>query len=215
MDLLRRDDDTIFHTYKRLPLAVTHGRGMELFTADGRAYLDMFAGVAVNALGYAHPGLLAAVADQAARYIHVSNYFAQEPQVRLAELLTRASGYERVFFANSGTETTEGALKLARRWGTGAHETGSVRPFQRLPRTELRGTLAHGPAPRRFRPVPGTLQLPAVQRSSRATPGGRTLHRRRDARVHPGRGRHPAGQPGVRRRPGRVAGSTRFPDHRR
>jgi predicted acetylornithine/succinylornithine family transaminase len=118
MDLLRRDDEHLFHTYKRLPLAVTHGRGMELFTADGRAYLDMFAGVAVNALGYAHPGLLAAVADQAARYIHVSNYFAQEPQVRLAELLTRASGYERVFFANSGTETTEGALKLARRWGT-------------------------------------------------------------------------------------------------
>jgi predicted acetylornithine/succinylornithine family transaminase len=92
---------------------------MELFTADGRAYLDMFAGVAVNALGYAHPALLAAVADQAARYMHVSNYFAQEPQVRLAELLTRASGYERVFFANSGTEATEGALKLARRWGTG------------------------------------------------------------------------------------------------
>jgi acetylornithine aminotransferase len=118
MDLLRRDDEHLFHTYKRLPLAVTHGRGMELFTADGRVYLDMFAGVAVNALGYAHPALLAAVVDQTTRYMHVSNYFAQEPQVRLAELLTRASGFERVFFANSGTETTEGALKLARRWGS-------------------------------------------------------------------------------------------------
>jgi len=118
MDLLARDDASLFHTYKRLPLAVTHGRGMELFTADGRAYLDMFAGVAVNALGYAHPGVIGAVTEQAGRYLHVSNYFAQEPQVRLAELLTRATGFERVFLANSGTEVTEGALKIARRWGS-------------------------------------------------------------------------------------------------
>lgn len=126
MDLLTRDDTTLFHTYKRLPLAVTHGRGMELFTADGRSYLDMFAGVAVNTLGYAHPGLLRAIADQAARYVHVSNYFAQEPQVRLAEMLTRATGFDQVFFANSGTETTEGALKLARRWGSSRGRTGLI-----------------------------------------------------------------------------------------
>jgi acetylornithine/N-succinyldiaminopimelate aminotransferase len=117
MDLHDREAAALFHTYKRLPLAVTRGEGVYVEAQDGKRYLDMFGGLAVNALGYAHPRIVKAITDQAARYTHLSNYFLQEPQVRLAELLIRHSGYPRVFFANSGTETTEGAIKIARKWG--------------------------------------------------------------------------------------------------
>ena len=78
----------------------------------------MFAGLAVNALGYAHPAVVKAISDQAGRYTHLSNYFLQEPQIRLAELLTQQAGYEKIFLANSGTEAIEGTIKLVRRWGS-------------------------------------------------------------------------------------------------
>ncbi len=117
MTLHERDTELFFHTYKRLPLEIVRGEGAYLFTADGTRYLDMFGGIAVNALGYGHPRVLQAITDQAARYIHISNYFVQEPQVRLATLLTRLSGLPRVFFCNSGTEAIEGAFKIARAWG--------------------------------------------------------------------------------------------------
>ncbi len=118
MTLHERDAELFFHTYKRLPLEIVRGEGAYLYAADGRRYLDMFGGIAVNALGYGHPRVLQAINDQAAKYIHLSNYFVQEPQVRLAELLTRLSGFPRVFFCNSGTEAIEGALKIARKWGS-------------------------------------------------------------------------------------------------
>jgi acetylornithine aminotransferase len=118
MTLLDRESAAFFHTYKRLPLAPVRGEGMYLITADGTRYLDMFGGIAVNALGHAHPRIVRAITEQAGRYIHVSNYFAQEPQIRLAELLLRHSGMARVFFSNSGTEAMEGAMKIARRWGS-------------------------------------------------------------------------------------------------
>ena len=123
MSLFTREASSFFHTYKRLPLQIVRGEGMYLFTADGTKYLDMFAGIAVNALGHAHPRVVRAIADQASRYVHVSNYFAQEPQIRLAELLLRHSGAARVFFTNSGTEAMEGALKIARQWGSGRGKT--------------------------------------------------------------------------------------------
>jgi predicted acetylornithine/succinylornithine family transaminase len=113
-----REAAAFFHTYKRLPLEVERGEGVYLFTRDGKRYLDMFAGLAVNALGYAHPRVVEAIRSQASRYTHLSNYFLQEPQIRLAELLTRLSGYPKVFFSNSGTEAIEGAIKIARKWGS-------------------------------------------------------------------------------------------------
>jgi len=117
MELSAREAATMFHTYKRLPLEIDRGEGVYLYARDGKRYLDMFAGLAVNALGYAHPRVVRAISEQAARYTHLSNYFLQETQVRLAELLTRLSGYPRVFLANSGTECTEAAIKIARKWG--------------------------------------------------------------------------------------------------
>ena len=124
MTMREREAATFFHTYKRLPLEVERGEGVYLFTRDGKRYLDMFAGLAVNALGYAHPRILEAIRSQASRYTHLSNYFLQEAQIRLAELLARLSGYPRVFFSNSGTEAIEGAVKIARKWGSARGKKG-------------------------------------------------------------------------------------------
>ena len=118
MDISTREAASFFHTYKRLPLEIVRGEGVFLYTKDGRRYLDLFAGLAVNALGYAHPRVLAAINEQASRYIHLSNYYLQEPQVTLAELLVKYSGYSKVFFSNSGTESIEGAIKIVRKWGS-------------------------------------------------------------------------------------------------
>ena len=118
MTMLEREAAAFVHTYKRLPLEIDRGEGPYLIARDGTRYLDMFAGVAVNALGYGHPRVVKAIEEQTRAYIHLSNYFLQEPQIRLAEILTKTSGYPKVFFANSGTETIEGAIKIARRWGS-------------------------------------------------------------------------------------------------
>ena len=126
MSLVEREKSSFFYTYKRLPLEISHGEGLYLVGADGRRYLDMFAGIAVNALGHAHPRVVAAVTEQARRYLHVSNYFAQEPQVCLAERLLAHTGMARVFLANSGTEAVEGALKIARRRGADRGQAGLV-----------------------------------------------------------------------------------------
>ena len=123
MSMHDREAATLFHTYKRLPLEIDRGEGVYLVGRDGRRYLDMFAGLAVNALGYAHPRVTQAISAQASRYTHLSNYFLQESQIALAELLTRHSGYPRVFFSNSGTEAIEGALKIARKWGAAQGKT--------------------------------------------------------------------------------------------
>ena len=121
-----REQSVFFHTYKRLPLEIDRGLGMTLVAADGTRYRDMFSGLAVNALGYGNPAVLRAIREQSSRYIHLSNYYLQEPQIRLAETLVELTGYPRVFFCNSGTEAVEGAIKIARRWGSTRKKTEIV-----------------------------------------------------------------------------------------
>jgi acetylornithine/N-succinyldiaminopimelate aminotransferase len=115
--LFEKERQYFFPTYKRLPLDIVRGEGCYLYDRDGKRYLDFFGGLAVNALGYGHSKVLQAIREQAEKYIHLSNYFVQEPQVRLAEKLLSVTGYQRIFFTNSGTEAIEGAIKLARKWG--------------------------------------------------------------------------------------------------
>ncbi len=126
MSQQQREQAVFLKTYKRLPLEIEKGKGARLTAATGETYLDMISGVAVNALGHGHPAVLSAITEQAARYVHVSNYFLQEPQIALAELLVKYSGCEKVFFCNSGTEAVEGALKIARRWGSTRGKTELV-----------------------------------------------------------------------------------------
>ncbi|WP_406865546.1 acetylornithine transaminase [Streptomyces sp. HUAS MG47] len=105
-------------TYGTPPLSLVRGEGSTVWDEAGRAYTDFTGGIAVNALGHAHPAFVAAVHDQAARLGHVSNLFVSEPAVALAERLVRLLGRPgRVFFANSGTEAAEAAFKIARRTG--------------------------------------------------------------------------------------------------
>jgi acetylornithine/N-succinyldiaminopimelate aminotransferase len=101
-------------TYERYPLLMTGGEGVYLETADGVRYLDLLSGIGVNALGYAHPTIENAIVKAATAPLHLSNLFFHEGQAALALRLTRASGLDRAFFCNSGTEAWEAALKLAR-----------------------------------------------------------------------------------------------------
>ncbi len=103
-------------TYDRYPLLFTSGSGVHLHADDGTRYLDLLSGIGVNALGYAHPAIEKAIAEQSRRLIHTSNLYFHEGQAALALRLTEATGLDRVFFSNSGTEANEAALKLARAW---------------------------------------------------------------------------------------------------
>jgi predicted acetylornithine/succinylornithine family transaminase len=97
-------------------LVIDRGNGVTLWDVDGNEYLDFVAGIAVCSLGYSHPRLVEALTEQIERVIHVSNMFYSEPQIQLMERLTESSFADRVFLCNSGTEATEGAMKLARRY---------------------------------------------------------------------------------------------------
>ncbi len=115
-NLSEREKNALFPTYERLPIgAVTRAEGVHITTENGERYLDAIAGLGVNALGHSHPAIVAAIREQAGKYLHLSNLYLQEPQIVLAEKLKRASGWERTFFTNSGTEAVEGAIKLARK----------------------------------------------------------------------------------------------------
>jgi predicted acetylornithine/succinylornithine family transaminase len=116
--IISREQQVIFQNYRRLPIIADYAQGCYIYDMDGRKYLDFLSGIAVNALGHSHPRVVQAVAEQAGRYMHLSNFFYQEPQIRLAELICAASGYDRVFYSNSGAESFEGAIKIARRWGS-------------------------------------------------------------------------------------------------
>ena len=105
------------NTYGRLPMTVSHGRGVRVWDTDGKCYLDALAGIAVNTLGHAHPKLTPALQDQVGKMIHSCNYYHIPLQEALAAKLVELSGMTNAFFCNSGLEANEAALKLARKFG--------------------------------------------------------------------------------------------------
>ena len=115
-EIIKKADAFIAETYKRLPVVLTRGKDCTLWDESGKAYLDFVAGIAVCNLGHAHPAVTRAVAEQAARLVHVSNLFYTEPQADVAALLVANSFADRVFFCNSGAEANEAAIKLARKY---------------------------------------------------------------------------------------------------
>lgn len=115
--LAERARSVLMDTYQRQPLSLRSGNGVWVRSSDGREYIDLVAGIAVNVLGHNHPAMQAAIADQAAQLIHTSNLYYTEPQLELAEMLIDSAFRSRVFFCNSGAEANEGAIKLARKWG--------------------------------------------------------------------------------------------------
>ena len=114
-------------TYERLPILAVQGEGCYIYDDTGKKYLDFLGGLAVNSLGYNHPEIMATVRDSAETLLHVSNLLYHPYQAPLAEKLTRLSGMDRVFFANSGTEGIEGAMKLSRAYARKHAGAGALR----------------------------------------------------------------------------------------
>ena len=109
------DERYVMHTYARLPVVFARGEGCFVYDVEGKQYLDMVAGIAVNGLGHCHPKVVEAICNQAGTLIHTSNLYHTLPQPRLAKLLVEVSGMDRAFFCNSGAEANEAAIKLARK----------------------------------------------------------------------------------------------------
>jgi acetylornithine/N-succinyldiaminopimelate aminotransferase len=108
---------SVANTYSRFPVTLVRGKGCKVWDDKGKEYLDFAAGIAVCSLGHCHPAVTEAIARQAGTLVHVSNLYWTVPQLEVARLLTEKSFADRVFFCNSGAESIEGALKLARRYG--------------------------------------------------------------------------------------------------
>lgn len=115
-DIIGLTTKHVANTYGRFPVAIVRGKGVRVWDADGREYLDFTSGLAVCNLGHCHPKVVAAIKEQAEKLIHISNLYHIEPQSLLAKLLTENSFGDRVFFCNSGAEANEAAIKLARKF---------------------------------------------------------------------------------------------------
>jgi acetylornithine/N-succinyldiaminopimelate aminotransferase len=124
---MQRSDKVVMNTYGRQPLVLVKGEGCRVWDDAGREYLDFVAGLAVCNLGHAHPEVAKAAAAQLTRLVHVSNIYYTTPMVELAEALVKLSFADRVFFANSGAEVNEGAIKLVRRYSRERHGEGRHR----------------------------------------------------------------------------------------
>lgn len=114
--IIETAEEKLIHTYNRYQIVLDKGDGVRLYDKDGKEYLDFGAGIAVFALGYNNKEYNDAVKAQVDKLIHTSNYFYNEPAVKAAQAVTKASGMDRVFFTNSGTEAVEGAIKLAKKY---------------------------------------------------------------------------------------------------
>ena len=163
-DLYQRAQAVLFQNYRTQPIALVRGEGTYVWDADGKRYLDFIGGIATVSVGHANPRVREALVEQAKLLWHASNLYVTEPQIRLAEKLTRASqGLKRVFFCNSGTEANEAMIKLARHWHVlqGAPERIEILCFHNSFHGRTMGSLAatgqpkyqqgFGPLPQGFR----------------------------------------------------------------
>lgn len=125
-NLQKLDQDNYLQTFRRYPLVLSHGKGPRVWDVEGNEYLDVLAGIAVNNVGHCHPKVVEAIQEQAAKLIHISNFYLSEPQARLSEKLAEVSGMDRVFFSNSGAESVEGAIKVARKYAHAHGRGGEV-----------------------------------------------------------------------------------------
>ena len=120
-EVLGLEREYLLQNYARYPLVLARGKGPYVYDTDGKRYLDFISGIGVNALGQAHPRITKVIREQAGKLIHTSNLYYHEFQGKLAEKIAKTSGLQRTFFCNSGTEATEGAMKMLRSHGTHIH----------------------------------------------------------------------------------------------
>ena len=124
-ELIKIEDDYFINTFTRQPIVLDHGEGVKVTDIDGNEYIDMFAGIAVNALGHNNPKLVNAIQNQAEKLIHISSIYYNEPALIYAKRLVELTSFDRIFYANSGAEANEGAIKLAIKY-TGKSEVIST-----------------------------------------------------------------------------------------
>ena len=124
-ELIKIEDDYFINTFTRQPIVLDHGEGVKVTDIDGNEYIDMFAGIAVNALGHNNPKLVNAIQNQAEKLIHISSIYYNEPALIYAKRLVELTSFDRIFYANSGAESNEGAIKLAIKY-TGKSEVIST-----------------------------------------------------------------------------------------
>jgi acetylornithine/N-succinyldiaminopimelate aminotransferase len=149
--------------YKRYPLTLVRGEGSRVWDSTGKEYIDALAGIAVNSLGHCHPAVVKAVQQQASKLIHVSNFYFNEPQSRLAQLLCQASGLDRAFFCNSGAEAVEAAIKLVRKHAASEKHKGDIVAMEKCFHGRTIATITmgskkyregFGPLPAGFKTIP-------------------------------------------------------------
>ncbi|MFA9371407.1 MAG: acetylornithine transaminase [Labilibaculum antarcticum] len=157
------DKKYYLQTFKRYPLTFDHGKGSHIWDVEGNEYIDMLGGIAVNSVGHSHPKVVKAIQNQAAKLIHISNFYLSEPQVMLSKKLVELSGLDRVFFANSGAESVEGAIKIARKYAHSIGRGGNVISFENSFHGRTLATIATGKKAyqKGFDPIPqGFSQVP-------------------------------------------------------
>ncbi|NPA16770.1 MAG: aspartate aminotransferase family protein [Aquificae bacterium] len=116
VDFISQADRYLFPNYARYPVSFVKGEGVYLYDTEGKKYIDMLAGIAVNTLGHSHPDIVDAICKQASQLIHTSNLFYIQPQIEVAKLLVENSCLDKAFFCNSGAEANETAIKLVRKY---------------------------------------------------------------------------------------------------
>ena len=157
------DKKYYLQTFRRYPLTLEKGKGARVWDVEGNEYIDALGGIAVTSVGHSHPRVVEAIRDQASRLIHISNFYLSEPQVMLAKKLTELSGLERVFFSNSGAESVEGAMKIARKYAHTNGRGGEIISFEGSFHGRTLATIATGKKQMQkgFEPMPtGFVQLP-------------------------------------------------------
>lgn len=159
-EIRNRTEEHHFKIYKRYPITLAKGRGARVWDVDGNEYIDALAGIAVNSVGHCHPKVVEAIQDQAQKLIHMSNFYYNESQSRLAQQLTGIAGMDRVFFCNSGAESIEAAIKIARKHGSQKGKSGSIISMENCFHGRTIGAIALGKEQYRkgFEPMPGGIE---------------------------------------------------------
>ena len=139
-ELIEIEENYFINTFTRQPIVLDHGDGVKVTDIDGNEYIDMFAGIAVNALGHNHPKLVKAIQDQAEKLIHVSSIYYNEPALIYAKKLIELTSFDRIFYANSGAEANEGAIKLAVKYTGKSEVISTIESFHGRTVTTLAAT---------------------------------------------------------------------------
>ena len=171
------DKNYYLQTFRRFPITLERGQGTRVWDVEQNEYLDALGGIAVSSLGHAHPALVQAIHEQAEKLLHISNFYLSEPQALLAKRLTELSALDRVFFSNSGAESVEGAIKIARKYAHRKGRGGKVISFEGSFHGRTLATIATGKKQMQngFEPIPeGFQQIPMNMEAVRKAAGKET-----------------------------------------